>query len=220
MGAVVRQVQQVVPDELLLLLLVSWLAPAQPTVAGGGLALADQREEQLDIQACSADVQPQMPAASAAQSWVLAAVAGAEVKSSAFVKRPGLLLPPDAATGCSPSRSEASASLEGDAVCFDERLDDANKAAPPASKAAGEAAPAGVTVPLSICCRRALSLPLPRDEHRCGGGSPSTGRAPLQVRVWTRLDAKSVADFVHDAVLDCGRMVEVTRVVAGSAAHP
>ena len=174
------QVQQVVPDELLLQLLVSWLAPARMPAQrdGSAAATAVQCAGQLATHAGSASGELRMPAVSATQLEMTAAMAGRQLEQLPATVRPGFLLPPaDADIGCLPSSTEASGSLRG-GIGGLAGLHDDDGAARPLS-GAEQPAPAQ---PLSICCRRALSLPLSRDGHECGGGSPSSGRAPLQVR--------------------------------------
>ena len=177
MVGLARQVQRVVPDELLLQLLVSWLAPPRtPPSHCRAAGTADESAEKLADEAGNAGSVTRMPAVSAAQSQGVAALASSKHEDMPAAFRPSFLLPPaDADIGCLPGRPEAAE--RGGMGCPAGR-DDADDASPPLS-GAEQPSPAQ---PLSICCRRALSLPLSRDGHECGGGSPSSGRAPLQVR--------------------------------------
>ena len=105
--------------------------------------------------------------------------AGGERKWLPDPVRHGLLPPPDAAIGCLSSHPAASESLEGGAVCSAD-INDADDASHPPRYASCQPA-VEVAKPLSVCCRQAQGLPLSSNDHCCGGTSPTSGRAPLQV---------------------------------------
>ena len=180
-AAVHSQVQQVVPDELLLQLLVSWLAPTHPPLRSGGAAPDGQRAQLPPPQdAVKVNAEPRLSEGPAVAVEATALVGDSDRNRTAGTQ-PRLLLPPvNAGIGCLPRCPEATESLQGDGGCVAAH-DDADDAPHPSNGEAEQPASAP-TQPLRICCRRALSLPLSRDGHECGGGSPSSGRAPLQVR--------------------------------------
>lgn len=188
---VLVQVRKVVPDKLLLQLLESWLASAADPAAQA------LQPSQISDAICAPPPAPVTGVAEAASlslpqcttgcCLLPADDTGGQLKESGSqaklsLARSRLLPPPDARIGS--LAAEGSDSLGAGAVCAAEKTSSDEVSNFRTGDIESVAASNKATGNTTFCCRMKLQLP---PSNVCGGcdcdgGSPSSSRAPLQVR--------------------------------------